>query len=150
METKDWERFMSYVLKTDTCWVWLGNLSHNGYGQFDVKGKTRRAHRLILAKKLGRPISIGMIAAHSSEICHNRACVNPDHLRETTQGDNLADRIKDDTHPTGENNGSAKLTDSDIIAIRADTRSQSKIGVEYGVSQMTISYIKRRKTWSHI
>lgn len=58
------------------------------------------------------------------------------------------------THPErtarGEAQGSAKLKEPDIIAIRADPRSQTKIAASYGVSRPLIGYIKRRETWKHV
>ena len=39
-------RFWSKVEKTDTCWLWTASKNHNGYGIFDINGKTQRAHRL--------------------------------------------------------------------------------------------------------
>jgi hypothetical protein len=44
----------------------------------------------------------------------------------------------------------AKLTDADIIAIRADPRRQRIIAADYGVRYQTIGSIKRREKWSHI
>lgn len=44
----------------------------------------------------------------------------------------------------------AKLTEADIIAIRADTRPCRVIAIEYGVSKSQISNIKRREHWSDL
>ncbi|UOF76720.1 endonuclease [Caudoviricetes sp.] len=43
-----------------------------------------------------------------------------------------------------------KLTESDIIKIRNDDRSQRAIAIEYGVGQSTISHIKAKTIWAHI
>jgi hypothetical protein len=53
-----------------------------------LKGKAVRVHRLILERKLGRPIYPGYWAIHS---CDEPSCVNPDHLREGTHSDNARD-----------------------------------------------------------
>lgn len=55
--------------------------------------------------------------------------------------------------PMGNNNGSAKLTESDVPDIRrllADGVSLKKIGLLYGVSDYAIFCIKHGRTWSHI
>jgi HNH endonuclease len=48
-----------------------------------------RLHRLVLERKLGRPIRPGFHALHH---CDNKRCVNPDHLYEGTHKDNMRDR----------------------------------------------------------
>lgn len=44
----------------------------------------------------------------------------------------------------------SSLTVEQVLAIRADTRSQSVIAKDYGIGQMTVSRIKRRIRWSHV
>jgi len=141
---------MEKVDITDTCWLWTGPLNEGGYGKFSIYRITYLPHRLMLAEKLGRPIADGMHAAHAPEICHNRACVNPEHLREATGKENAADRILDGTDTAGSKNPRAILTDADIPIIRADTRGLTTIGKDYGVSKHVIYHIKAGKTWKHI
>jgi hypothetical protein len=43
-----------------------------------------------------------------------------------------------------------KLTEADIIAIRADPRSYTIICLDYGVSSSSISNVKNNRTWKHI
>ena len=81
--------FWAKVDKTETCWNWEGALHEYGYGNFGVnrgdgKWRTVRAHRWAWEKLRG-PITPGMQLDH---ICHNRRCVNPGHLRETTNKQN--------------------------------------------------------------
>jgi hypothetical protein len=143
-EQKDY--FWSWVNKTDTCWLWTGSVTAYGYGRMRKQGKTLQAHRLSLEMALGR--SLGkMMACHS---CRNRLCVNPAHLREGTALDNQRDRIKDGTAPRGSNHGHAKLTEDQVRAIRADTRTQREIAEQYGVTMPNVSHIKTYKSWKHV
>jgi 5-methylcytosine-specific restriction endonuclease McrA len=50
----------------------------------------------------------------------------------------------------GENNPNSKLTDIQVLEIRASNKTQVVLAKEYGVAQPTISSIIRRKLWSHI
>jgi hypothetical protein len=50
----------------------------------------------------------------------------------------------------GEANGSSRLTDDDIRAIRSSTGSCRATGERYGVSHNAISLIRQRKTWTHV
>jgi len=150
LSESDISRFWSKVEKTGTCWLWTAGLNEYGYGKFWTNGKTIGAHRISLQISLGREISPEMVVAHLPLICHNPACVNPEHLRETTQADNISDQRIDGTLVAGERQHLSKLIGNDIRNIRIDPRSITKIAIEYGVSKQNISMIKAFKTWKHI
>lgn len=73
----------------------------HGYGHRYVKGSSRTkhrrelAHRLALEGKLGRPIRAGMNALHH---CDNPPCIQPEHLWEGTQADNVRDMLAKGRH----------------------------------------------------
>jgi DNA invertase Pin-like site-specific DNA recombinase len=50
----------------------------------------------------------------------------------------------------GETNGQAKLTEDQVRAIRADTRTQAAIAKDYGIAFQQISRIKNRTRWAHV
>lgn len=56
----------------------------------------------------------------------------------------------DPNRAQGSRIGSAKLTESDVLAIRASTESRKVLANLYGVSTYTISLIRTRKRWTHI
>lgn len=68
----------------DDCWEWLAVLNNQGYGQINVMGKPRLAHRISYTWKFGE-IPKGYVIDHA---CHNTRCVNPRHLRAVTQKQN--------------------------------------------------------------
>lgn len=84
--------------------------------------------------------------------CDNPRCCNPHHLTPGTRRENMQDMYQRGRgrQPKGVECGRAKLTEEDVRNIRLDTRTQQAIADEYGVSQVTISQIKLRKSWSHI
>lgn len=81
--------FNQKVDKSGDCWEWTGSrYKDTGYGQFAWKEAGRRAptnaHRAAWMLLVG-PIPEGMFVDH---LCHNRGCVNPEHLRLATPKQN--------------------------------------------------------------
>lgn len=93
---------MSKVVQDEItgCWEWQGRLNKDGYGLFDFKGKAQRAHRFSL-EYLGKGLSKDNYSLHK---CDNRCCVNPDHLYEGTQQDNMRDMVERGRSYKGTNN----------------------------------------------
>lgn len=89
-------RFWCKVEKTEGgCWEWRGARIPQGYGTFHVRalGQDRRvyAHRMSYLWANGT-IPEGMDVMHT---CHNRGCVNPDHLTVGTRKENMQSSAAD-------------------------------------------------------
>lgn len=87
------QRFLASIDKTDTCWLWIATLSHNGYAdRISDNGKRYRPTHWALLHYRGIVVPAGMEADH---LCRVRNCVRPDHLEVVSRAEN--ERRKHDT-----------------------------------------------------
>ncbi len=79
------QRCQYLTKKTSGCWEWLGKPDAYGYGTIRFNGKTWKAHRLTYTLIFGE-IDKGKDLDH---LCRNRLCVNPKHLEQVTNRENI-------------------------------------------------------------
>lgn len=151
-------RFWSRVDKGTDCWTWTGTTTPQGYGMLRLGGGRGRpigVHRVSFIIANGS-IPEGLDILHR---CDNPPCVRPDHLYAGTHSRNMQDTYDRGRHRSmadtirGERNVNARLTDSDVIAIRAARSTGAKLaelGRVYGVDQSTIWKVVNHKAWTHI
>lgn len=143
----DLSRFLGYVVKTDTCWLWTGSTRKKGYGYISFKGKPISAHRfswIFFKGKIPRLIGYhGNCVLHK---CDTPSCVNPEHLFLGTMGDNVRDMFA-----KGRSTKPCKLSRSQVNSIREIYKktgcTQQVLADVYGVSSVTICQIINFKIW---
>lgn len=150
------ERFENKILliPESTCWHWCGAKNSDGYGSFQVEGKTQGAHRVSYQLYIGE-IPCGLCVCHS---CDTRGCVNPAHMFLGSHRDNMRDMTAKNRKcykfVTGSNNHLSNLTEADIATIRNKHKSGAyyykDLAEEFGVSLSSIAKIVTRKTWRHL
>jgi len=77
-------RFLQYVNKTDSCWLWTGFQRGKGYGGFQLSDGIVSAHRFAYEHFVGK-IPDGLQIDH---LCSNKLCVNPKHLEPVNNSEN--------------------------------------------------------------
>lgn len=84
------DRFMNKVWIVESgCWLWTGAVTSAGYANFiNEIGRNTLGHRWAFERYVHR-IPEGMVIDHA---CHTTSCVNPDHLRVATFGENASNR----------------------------------------------------------
>jgi hypothetical protein len=119
------------------------------YGQYpgiQHRGKGYGAHRVSYALFVG-PVAPRVFVCHR---CDVKDCVNPGHLFLGTCAENTADAVAKKLHVFGSRHPLAKLSESDVVAIRASTETGKSLAVKYGVSRATISLVINRLHWAHV
>lgn len=136
------ERFWGRVALTaddSRCWEWIGEL-RNGYGIFNYECKSYRAHRY--AWFLVKGYHSTLFLCHK---CDNRKCVNPNHLYEGTNQDNIRDKVERGSVPHKQ-----KLPYEVYMKILKDIdKSVYDLSQEYGYSPHIIRSIRNGKHWSN-
>jgi len=158
------DRFWANVIKSDDpngCWLWSAAAATGKHGTFYVGGGKVQASHFAWESANGRPVPEGLWVLHH---CDNPPCVRPDHLYVGTHLDNVRDAIERDryaignalhhaTRARGERQGSAKLRDADVLAIRAKSRagaSLRQLAAEFGISKSQAGRIVRGEVWQHL
>lgn len=147
------DRFWSRVRIGDRCWEWSGFRLPGKwkYGRMKVNNRHVLAHRLSWLINRG-PIPPGQYVLHK---CDNPPCVRPSHLYLGSQKQNARDR--DSRGRTGDTKGTknpaAKLTERDVLAIRARHdagESKSALARSFGVSWRAIDFVISGHHWRHV
>lgn len=132
------------------CWEWIGAVNATGYGVFCANHQVYLAHRFSLLSTSDAPQDKPCVCHH----CDNPSCVRPSHLFFGTKSENNTDRnLKGRTvAPRGSNHNMAKLTEEDVIYIRANyvRRKSRPLLDRFGITKTTLSYIIKRKIWKHV
>lgn len=154
------ERFeakVDRITTPDGCHTWTGGTYRRGYGRFAKPGGGGiTATRYALELALGRALSAEEIACHG---CDNPPCVRvgDGHLFVGSLSDNTQDMVAKGRHVPqqlpGSANGNARLTEADVIAIRAAHAGgtpQVTLAATYQVCVRTIFRVVNRLTWNHL
>jgi len=154
------DRFWDAVDKNgeNGCWIWMNSLDHYGYGQICFNQRKMKATHVSLLLTRGQVVPEGMHCCHK---CDVRSCVNPEHLFIGTPKENIHDMISKGRNPLssvrashGEKNGSAKLTEREVLEIRRLCNlkevTQREIARMFGVCLGMVEQIRGRRAWRHI
>lgn len=117
----------------------------------DRRLRHHMVHRLVAAAFIG-PCPDGCEVNHKNTVkTDNR----PENLEYITHGDNIRHAFSNGlvSRAKGSRNHAAKLTEADVVVIRAELAKGvglGTLGKRYGVSKQVIFSIRNRTTWRHI
>lgn len=129
------------------CHVWTGNKKDSGYGYMRYEGRRTTAHRIAMILE-GLDVD-GVSVLHK---CHNRSCVNPEHLYLGDHNQNMRDMAEAGSKK-GELHHNCELTDSDLhqmfIRRYQEGRMVGEIARSFGVSKKHTSALLNARKRSH-
>ena len=139
-------------IRDSECLIMEGGINSRGYKQIRIDNRLTLLHRLVLERKIGRPLKQDECALHS---CHRPNCCEASHLRVGTKLDNSRDMFEAGraNPPKGETHPSARLTEANVMEIRskwAFGQSFASLGREYGIACKNIRCVVKRQTWKHV
>ena len=136
-----------------TCRPLRSQVTRHGYLHMslykDGKAYKRKVHTLVLTAFVG-PCPVGMEACHFPD--PDRTNNHRNNLRWDSRKANATDKEAHGTHRRGSADGNAKLTESQVSAIKRGLNAgelQYVLARTYGVTRSVISTIKSGKTWRH-
>ena len=134
-----------------SCLSWPFCRSNTGYAKITINKTSYTVHRLICERVHGSAPGPLYEAAHT---CGRGAdgCINPHHLAWKTRQENEDDKIVHGTRLRGEQIPWSKLTDTDVVKLRAlwPSLTYEELGLLFGVSFGTVGRIVRREIWTHV
>ena len=140
------------------CWIWIGTIDANGYGQFRLNKTMARSHRVSFLVHHGEIPEDDSF--HGICVCHHcdvRACINPNHLFPGTALENTRDMLT-----KGRARKSQKppripkrhITKENVIEMR---ELYSKGGIflkdlalKFNIDVSLVSLIVNRKRWKSV
>ena len=132
-------------MDVDECLIFPGAPDPDGYKGITFNGRKARAHRVMCILAHGAPN--GRIARHR---CDNPPCVNPKHLHWGTDADNVRDCMERGRFCIGENRAQAKLTNQQVLDIRASSDPLKMIAEKFGISYRKVRKIRYREKWKNV
>lgn len=129
------------------CLIWAGNCDRDGYGFINVDGKRRLTHRVAYTLAFGPPKNF---VCHTCDI---PSCINPLHLYDGTNSQNMQDRSRRGRAniATGERHGNHMLTYGQVKEMRAMRQrgsSLKQIADAFGVKTTGhVDLIVKNKLW---
>ena len=167
-------KLLGNITKNGDCWEWNLCQGRGGYGKITINRKTKPTHKVSF-EFFKKEFDKELLVCHK---CDNRKCINPDHLWQGTQKENIEDCIRKNRKNTksgwkhseetkekfknrkrntvyvkGIQHGGCKLKEKDVMEIRqlsASGMKQKEISNKFNVHSSTISNIVRGKYWKRL
>ena len=145
------EKILSRCVQSGDCLIWQGARHKLGYGMVRDGNTMSTTHRAIGLEAHGDPGPSGTYKF--THTCGNMLCCNEKHIEVTTHKNIMQSSWTSHRAPKKHKNRAA-LTPDEIRSIRAEPDdtwgSKTRLAKKYGVTDQTISKIRRGKSYTWI
>lgn len=130
------------------CWPWIGSRRPTGYGKIKAAGRFwQSTHVALILDGRPQPEAPNNFALHS---CNTPPCCNPAHLHWGSHQTNMDEMKSQSRGSMGSRHGMAKLTEADVLTIRASTEHYLDAAARFGVTPSMIHNIRAGRSWKHV
>lgn len=144
-------RFNDKIKKNENgCTEWTAAKDKDGYGRFQVggrEGKKEYAHIWSYEFHNNTNVKEGNKVCHT---CDNPSCIDPNHLFEGTQQENMLDASLKGRMSTSIRDRSAKLSDEEALLVKTSNRPIKELAKDFNLSKVSIYNLRSGKTYKHI
>jgi hypothetical protein len=148
---RSWRPKPNCVARRTSPFVMQGNFDSHGYYRVKIrddagKPKTAKVHVLVCKAWRG-PMPAGQVARHLDGRKPNN------HERNLTWGthkQNTADSIRHGTWVHGERHHSNKLTEAEVLAIKASPLPRAEVAELFEITPGMVGHIRDGRRWKHL
>lgn len=139
-------RYWPNVIKSESCWIWVGRRAVQGHGLVSYHGIRYAAHTVAVCLPDGLKKAYGMIVSRS---CQEKLCVNPEHLKLIERKDfnfKKSVEIRRKIHP-----GIYIMTEEkalEVVELKAQGFLQKDVAKMLQISPSTVSQVMTGKEWN--
>lgn len=114
------------------CWIWLGGLSDRGYGRIFHQYKSYYAHKVSYRLFVEEP---KFFVCHK---CDTPSCVNPDHLFDAPQAENVRDMVR-----KGRNYKPPRISNEVVASVISSSLKAKDASKAFGISEHSVGKVRR-------
>jgi len=112
----------------------------------DRKRTSFQVHRIIAYTYHPNPLNLPEVNHKKGIKIDNRPCA----IEWSTHGDNISHAVENSLIQKGEKCHGVKLTEKEVLEIRASNHDAKFLSIKYNISKNTIWQIRRKAIWTHI
>jgi hypothetical protein len=155
--TEDYEKVLQRI--RDNCeilseeegghWIYKKDVNTKYHPKISFFGSKVNCHRVSHQCFNKKQVDEGNVVRH---MCKEKRCVNPKHLKEGTQKENMADKLLHGTQPRGSRHHNTKLTEDIVrkIKLSSGVMTPKERARLHGVNVHVIYGIDYGKSWTHV
>ena len=126
------------------CWLYQGTVGNEcGHTKIKFKDKVEQTHRIVKQLEVGRKLNPKEQVQHRPELCRNKNCFRPDHLKIGDAGENARDRKIEGTASVPRPRLKKSVREAAELSLRAG-KGPTEVSKTLHINRVTVSNLKKR------